>query len=140
MPSSIKKIWSFSTLWRPAAFGDFRKKKRLNTRGFAREYLHSCMLYRPSKSLKRRGKSSSLHLKKIFCLGVWVFCEWRHKWKTFRPPWPTLPGPGHQPLSGSISLKFLQETRLQSESFDTLDDLLGFRVQKLWCKLVKIFD
>jgi len=31
----------------------------------------------------------------------------------------------------SISLKFLLETRLQSQSFDTLDDLLGFRVQKL---------
>jgi len=42
--------------------------------------------------------------------------------------------------NSSISLKFLLETRLQSESFDTLDDLLGFRVQKLWCKLVKIFD
>ena len=47
----------------------------------------------------------------------------------FRPPWPTLPGPGRQLLGGSISLKFLLETRLQSESFDTLDDLLGFRVQ-----------
>jgi len=32
------------------------------------------------------------------------------------------------------------ETRLQSESFDTLDDLLGFRVQKLLSKVVKIFD
>ena len=40
-------------------------------------------------------------------------------------------GPGRQPLGGSISLKFLLETRLQSESFDTLDDLLRFRVQKL---------
>jgi len=40
-------------------------------------------------------------------------------------------GPGSQPLGGRISLKFLLETRLQSESFDTLDDLLGFRVQKL---------
>jgi len=29
-------------------------------------------------------------------------------------------------LGGSISLKFLLETRPQSESFDTLDDLLGF--------------
>ena len=47
----------------------------------------------------------------------------------FRPPWPTLPGPGCQPLGGSILLKFLLETRLQSKSFDTLDDLLGFRVQ-----------
>jgi len=45
-----------------------------------------------------------------------------------------------QPLGGSISLKFLLETRLQSKFFDTLDDLLGFRVQKLGCKLVKIFD
>ena len=50
---------------------------------------------------------------------------------TFRPPWPTSPGSGRQPLDGSISLKFLLETRIQSESFDTLDDLLGFRVQKL---------
>jgi len=32
---------------------------------------------------------------------------------------------------GSISLKFLLETRQQSELFDTLDDLLTFRVQKL---------
>jgi len=56
-----------------------------------------------------------------------VFCEWCQKF--FRPPWPTLPGPGRQPLGGSISLMFLLETRLQSESFDTLDDLLGFRVQ-----------
>jgi len=70
--------------------------------------------------------------KQIFAWGMWVFCEWRHKWRTFRPPWPTLPGPGHQPLDGSISLKFLLETRLQSQSFDILDDLLGFRVQTLW--------
>jgi len=81
------------TLWRPAAFGDFRKK-RLNARGFAREFLRFGMLYRPGKSLKRHNKSSSLHSKKIFCLGVRVFCEWHHKWRTFRPPWPTLPGPG----------------------------------------------
>ena len=69
--------------------------------------------------------------KKIFCLGIRVVCERRHKWRTFRPPWPTLRGPGRQPLGGSISLKFLVETRLQSESLDTLDDLLGFQVQKL---------
>jgi len=28
----------------------------------------------------------------------------------------------------------------KSESFDTLNDLLGFRVQKLWSKPIKIFD
>jgi len=68
----------------------------------------------------------------LVCKKCFVFCEWRHKWRTFRPPWPTLPGPGRHALGGSISLKFLQETGLQSESFDTLDDLLGFQVQKLW--------
>jgi len=53
--------------------------------------------------------------KKFFAWGVRVFCEWRHKWRTFRPPWPTSPGPGLKLLDGSISLKFLLETRLQSE-------------------------
>jgi len=70
--------------------------------------------------------------KKIFCLGDAVSLWGCHKWRTFRLPWPTLPGPGRQLLGGSISLKFLLETTLQSESFDTLDDLLGFLVQKLW--------
>ena len=72
----------FLTLWRLAGFGNFRKKTTLNARGFAREFLRSSMLYRPSKSLKRRGKTSSLHSKKFFLLGDAVFCEWRHKWRT----------------------------------------------------------
>ena len=82
-------------------------------------------------------------LKKRYCFFAWLIFTWTQKGvgllvssrgvqEDFRPPWPTLPGPGCQPLDGSISLKFLLETRLQSESFDTLDDLLGFRVQKLW--------
>jgi len=52
-------------------------------------------------------------------------------WRACRPPWPTLPGPGLKLLDGSVLLKFLLETRLQFESFDTLDDLLRFQVQKL---------
>ena len=44
--------------------------------------------------------------------------------------WPTLPGSGPKLLDGNVSLKFLQ-TRLQSESFDTLDDLLVFQVERL---------
>jgi len=68
--------------------------------------------------------------KIFFGWGVQIFCE-SHKWRTFRPPWPTFPGPGRQPLDGSISLKFLLETSLQSESVHTLDDLLGFQIQKL---------
>jgi len=131
---------SVNTLASGCFRGFSKKETRLNARGFAREYLHSCSGFGLGRSVKRHGKSSSLHSKNFFCLGVRFFCEWRHKWRTFRPPWPTLPGPGRQPLGGSVSLKFLLETRLQSKFFDTLDDLLGFRVQKLWCKLVKIFD
>jgi len=62
------------------------------------------------------------------------FYELRQKWRTFRPPWRTSSGPGLIPLDGSILLKFLLETKLQSESFDALDDLLGFRVEKLQSK------
>jgi len=47
-----------------------------------------------------------------------------------------------QQFIGSISLKFLLETRLQPESFDTLDNLLGFRVGLLdaFCKNTGHFD
>jgi len=82
----------------------------------------------PAKVLK--NAASLVDCTRIF-FSWGVGCELRHKWRTFRPPWPTLPGPGPQPLGGNISLKFLLEPRLQSESLDTLDDLLGFRVQKL---------
>ena len=47
----------------------FSGKKRLNARGFVREFLWSGQRYRPGKRLKRHGKSSSLHLKKSFLLG-----------------------------------------------------------------------
>ena len=120
-------------------FWGFPRKKHRNARGFAWEFLWSSKRYRLSQSLKRHSKSCSLHSKKIFLLGVQIFCEWCHKWRTFRPPWPTSPGPGPKSLDGGILLKFLLETRLQSESFDTLDNLLGFQVQKLWSKVIKIF-
>jgi len=70
--------------------------------------------------------------KQFFAWGCGFFCQWRHKWRTFWPSWPTSPGPGRQPLDGNISLKVLLDSRLPSESFDTSDDLPGFRVQKLW--------
>ena len=108
-------------IWHLAAFGDFCEKKRRNARGFARAFLRSCKGYGPGWSVKRCRKSSSALEKNLF-----------HKWRSFRSPWPTLPGPGHQPLDGNISLKFLLETRLQSKSSDTLDDLLGFRAEKVW--------
>jgi len=49
---SIKPFNSLASGW----FCRFSKK---NARGL--EFLRSGMLYRPSKSHKRRGKSSSLH-------------------------------------------------------------------------------
>jgi len=36
--------------------------------------------------------------KNIFWLGDADFCEWHHRWKTFRPLWPTSPGPGSKLL------------------------------------------
>ena len=116
-------------------FWGFSQKKHLNSHVFAQEYLHSCLGYRPGEREVSKNAASLLVCtqKKVFAWGLRFFCEWRHKWKTFRLPWPTLPGPRCQPLGDSISRKFLLQTRLQSESFDTLDNLLGFWVQKLWC-------
>ena len=125
------------TLWRPATFGDFRKKNAY-THVALRENISAPVRVTDLVEASKDAASLLVRTRKtFFCLGAAFFCEWHHKWGTFRPPWP---GPGRQPLGGSISLKFLLVTRLQSESFDTLDDLLGFRVQELWCKLVKIFD
>ena len=45
-----------------------------------------------------------------------------------------------QPLDGNISLKVSLETRLESESFETLINFLMFLVQKLWPKINKIID
>jgi len=110
-----------------------RQKKRIAC-GFAHAYFRRRKRWRVVQRLKRCGKSHSMHLKKIFGWELQIFCEWCHNWRTSRPPRPTSPVPGLKLLDGSISLKFSLETRLQSESFDTLDDLLGFRVQKLSSK------
>jgi len=62
------KIRVFNTL-ASARIRGFLDKKCLNACGFAREFLRSGVLYRPGKSLKRCGKSSSLQLKKIYLFG-----------------------------------------------------------------------
>jgi len=88
--------------------------------------LKHCSFVRESCTKAQRfSRSCSLHWKKIGWR-LLIFCEWHRKWRTFRLPWPTSPGPGPKLLEGSISLKFLLETRLQKES---LDDLLrcGFK-------------
>jgi len=84
--------------------------------------------------------TSLLVCNEIYFFGFRFFSEWCHKWSSFRPFWTTSSGPGPKLLDGRISLKFLLEIRLKSTSFETLDDLLGFRVQKLWPKNNKIIN
>jgi len=77
-------------------------------------------------------------LKKFFVGGCEFFCEWRHKSSSF---WVILAGvarPRAQPLSQSVSHKFLLETRLESESF--VIDFLVFLGQKLWSKINKLIN
>jgi len=62
-------LWNFINSMASGGFRGFLGKKRLNARGFAREYLRSCSGYGPGQSVKTHGKSSSLHLKKNFLLG-----------------------------------------------------------------------
>ena len=139
----MQRYGAYLTLWEPA-YDIFVPRFQPKNSSFRLPYQRHSSSADCTRELFN-GSNGSANLlvctrKKFFCLGVQIFYEWYHKWKTFRPPWPTLPDPGRQLLDGSISLKFLLETRLQSESFDTLDDLLGFRVQQLWSKLIKLFD
>jgi len=48
--------------------------------------------------------------------------------------------PRAQPLGQSVLLKFLLETRLESESFEPLINFLVFLVQKLWSKINELID
>ena len=61
-------------------------------------------------------------------IGEQKVCPESESLKFTTTPTPQVENPSD---SDSTALKFLMETRLQSESFDTLDDLLGFLVQKL---------
>ena len=77
--------------------------------------------------------------QKKFCLGVRFFCEWRHKWSSFRVIFAHVAWPRAQPLGQSVSLKFSLETRLESEYFEPLIDFT-FLVQKLWSKINKLIN
>jgi len=58
-----------------AWFWGFLEKKLLNARGYARKFLRSGMLYRPSESLINAASFLACTRKKIFAWGMWVFCE-----------------------------------------------------------------
>ena len=78
--------------------------------------------------------------KKFFGWGVRIFCDWRHKWSSFRVILAHVAWPKAQPLGQSVSLKVSLETRLKSESFEPLINFLAFLVQKLWSKMNKLIN
>ena len=78
--------------------------------------------------------------KKNFAWGMRVFCEWRHKWSSFRVILAHVAWPRTQPLGQSVFLKFSLKTRLESESFEPLIDFLTFLIQKLWSKINKLIN
>jgi len=78
--------------------------------------------------------------KKIFGWEMWIFCDWRHKWSSFRVILAHVAWPRALPLGQCVSLKFSLETRLESKSFDPLIDFLAFLVQKLWSKINKLIN
>ena len=90
------------------------------------------------KGSKESASLVDYNRKNIFWLGVRLFCDWRHKWSSFRVILSHVARPGAQPLGQSVSLKFSLETRLESESFEPLIDFLAFLVQKLWSKINKL--
>ena len=112
---SCRNKTSTLTFWHPVGFGDSCAKTSgshvaLRARNLGTEN---------GRELFKGSKDASLLVctqKKFFGWGVLIFCKWCHKWKAFRTPWPTSPGHGPKLFYGSILLKFLLETRLQSES------------------------
>jgi len=69
--------------------------------------------------------------KKLCGWGLRIFCEWHHEWSNFWSILAHVTWCRAQPLGQSISLKFLLETRLESESFEPLIDFLAFLDQML---------
>ena len=73
-------------------------------------------------------------------MGLRTFCDWRHKWSSFKVILAHVAWPGAQLLGQSVLLKFSLETRLESESFEPLIDFLAFLVQKLWSEINKLIN
>jgi len=70
------------TLSRPAEIGDL-KKKHWNSCGFVKEGISPVSTTDPVKVLKDVESLLACTRKKLFAWGLCVFCEWRHKWRTF---------------------------------------------------------
>jgi len=131
------------TLWEPA-YDIFVPRFRPKTSSFQLPYQrHSSSANCARELFKGSNRSASLLVctrKKIFCWGLQIFCEWRHKWSSFGAILAHFAWPRAQPLGQSVSLKFLLEIRLESESFEPLINFLAFLVQKLWSKINKLIN
>jgi len=128
------------TPWRLGGFGDFRKKNS----SFRLPYQRPSSSTDCARELFNGSKGSASLVdctqKKNFAWGVRVFCEWCHKWSSFRVILAHVAWPRAQPLGQSVSLKISLETRLESESFEPLIDFLAFLVQKLWSKINNLIN
>ena len=94
------------TPWRLDGFGDFCKKNS----SFRLPYQRPSSYADCARELFN-GSNGSASLvdctqKIIFAWGVRVFCEWRHKWSSFRVIMAHVAWPRAQPLGQSVSLKF----------------------------------
>ena len=118
--------------WRLGGFGDFREKNS----SFRLPYQRHSSSANCTRELFNGSNGSASPVdctrKKNFAWGVRVFCEWRHKWSSFRVILAHVAWPRAQPLGQSVWLKFSLETRLESESFEPLIDFES--LSRFWFK------
>ena len=134
---------TFLTLWEPA-YDIFVLRFWPKNSSFWLPY------QRPSSSANCarelfKGSNGSASLvdctwKTIFWSGVGIFCDWRHKWSSLEVILAHVAWPRAQPLGQSVLLKFLLETRLESESFEPTIGFIAFLVQKWWSKINKLIN
>jgi len=139
-----KFFWNCLTLWE-AIYEYIVPGFQPKTSSFRLPYQHhiSSSTYCARELFKPSKHSASLLLctqKKFFGWGLWICCEWRHKWSSFGVILAHVTWPRAQPLGQSVSLKFSLETRLESNSFEPLINFLTFLVQKLWSKINKLIN
>jgi len=131
------------TLWEPA-YDIFVLGFRPKNSSFRLPYQRPSSSADCARELLNGSKESASLVdytrKNFFWLGMRIFCEWRHKWSSFRVILAHVARPGAQPLGQSVSLKFSLESRLESESFEPVIDFLTFLVQKLWSKINKLIN
>ena len=133
-----RQYWYFESRRTIYSYFDFGLKNS----SFRLPYQHHSSTADCTKELfKGSNRSASLLVcsqKKIFCWGVRIFCECRHKWSSFGVILAHVSWPRAQLLGQRVSLKFSLEIRLKSESFEPLINFLAFLGQKLWSKINKL--